>query len=303
MEAPTMESKQVVFITGSSTGFGRLFAETLARHGHTVFATMRDPQGKNAKNAAELLTLASRESLSLFTLECDVTSDASVELAVRSAIAQSGRIDVAINNAGYAMIGLAEAVTTQQAQEIMDTNFMGCVRVNRAVLPHMRRHRKGLLMHISSGAGRVVIPAFSLYTASKFAMEALAETYRYELASQGIESVVVEPGAYQTPVFSNIVAATDSSRTDTYGIANHIPTKMNALMTGAAGNAQEVADAVLRIIETPVGQKKLRYRVSQSDLGVDEINATTERVQSRLLEMFGLAAETSFVQRDAAGAD
>jgi NAD(P)-dependent dehydrogenase (short-subunit alcohol dehydrogenase family) len=297
-----MESKQVVFITGSSTGFGRLFAETLARHGHTVFATMRDPQGKNAKNAAELLALASRESLSLFTLECDVTSDASVELAVRSAIAQSGRIDVAINNAGYAMIGLAEAVTTQQAQQIMDTNFMGCVRVNRAVLPHMRRHRKGLLMHISSGAGRVVIPAFSLYTASKFAMEALAETYRYELASQGIESVVVEPGAYQTPVFSNIVAATDSSRTDTYGIANHIPTKMNALMTGAAGNAQEVADAVLRIIETPVGQKKLRYRVSQSDLGVDEINATTERVQSRLLEMFGLAAETSFVQRDAAGA-
>jgi NAD(P)-dependent dehydrogenase (short-subunit alcohol dehydrogenase family) len=298
-----MDSKQVILITGASTGFGRLFAETLARHGHTVFATMRDPQGKNAKNAAELLALASRESLSIFTLECDVTSDASVELAVRSVIAQSGRIDVAINNAGYAMIGLAEAVTTQQAQQIMDTNFMGCVRVNRAVLPHMRRHRRGLLMHISSGAGRVVIPAFSLYTASKFAMEALAETYRYELASQGIESVIVEPGAYQTPVFGNMVTASDQSRADTYGIANQIPTKMNALLTGAAGSAQEVADAVLRIIETPVGQKKLRYRVSQSDLGVDEINATTERVQARLFEMFRLTAETTFVQRDAAGAD
>ena len=95
-----MDSKQVILITGASTGFGRLFAETLARHGHTVFATMRDPQGKNAKNASDLLALASRESLSIFTLECDVTSDASVELAVRSAIAQSGRIDVAINNAG-----------------------------------------------------------------------------------------------------------------------------------------------------------------------------------------------------------
>ncbi|HTB92224.1 MAG TPA: SDR family oxidoreductase [Candidatus Sulfotelmatobacter sp.] len=298
-----MESKQVILITGASTGFGRLFAETLARHGHSVFATMRDPQGKNAKNAAELLALASRESLSIFTLECDVTSDASVELAVRSVIAQSGRIDVAINNAGYAMIGLAEAVTTQQAQQIMDTNFMGCARVNRAVLPHMRRHRKGLLMHISSGAGRVVIPAFSFYTASKFAMEALAETYRYELASQGIESVIVEPGAYQTPVFGNMVTASDQSRAETYGIANQIPTKMNALLTGAAGSAQEVADAVLRIIETPVGQKKLRYRVSQSDLGVDEINATTERVQARLFEMFRLTAETTFVQRDAAGAD
>jgi NAD(P)-dependent dehydrogenase (short-subunit alcohol dehydrogenase family) len=298
-----MDSKQVVFITGSSTGFGRLFAETLSRHGHTVFATMRDPQGKNAKNAADLLALASRESLSLFTLECDVTSDASVEHAVRSAIAQSGRIDVAINNAGYGIIGLAEAVTTEQARQIMDTNFMGCVRVNRAVLPHMRRHRKGLLLHISSGAGRVVIPAFSLYTASKFAMEALAETYRYELASQGIESVVVEPGAYQTAVFGNIVAAADSSREDTYGIVNHIPTKMTALLSGTTGNPQGVADVVLQIVETPVGQKKFRYRVSPTDLGVDEINATTERVQARLLESFGLAAETSFVQRDAAGAD
>ena len=298
-----MDSKQVLFITGSSTGFGRLFAETLARHGHTVFATMRDPQGKNAKNAADLLALASRESLSLFTLECDVTSDASVELAVRSAIAQSGRIDVAINNAGYGIIGLAEGVTTEQARQIMDTNFMGCVRVNRAVLPHMRRHRRGLLMHISSGAGRVVIPAFSLYTASKFAMEALAETYRYELASQGIESVVVEPGAYQTPVFGNLVAAADQSRTDTYRLANHIPAKMSDLLSNTAGDPQEVADAVLRIVETPVGQKKLRYRVSQADLGVDEINATCERVQARLLDMFRLTAETSFVQRDAASAD
>jgi len=297
-----MDASQVILITGASTGFGRLFAETLARHGHTVFATMRDPQGKNAKNAAELLALASRESLSIFTLECDVTSDASVELAVRSVIAQSGRIEVAINNAGYGIIGLAEAVTTQQAQQIMDTNFMGCVRVNRAVLPHMRRHRKGLLMHISSGAGRVVIPAFSLYTASKFAMEALAETYRYELASQGIESVVVGPGAYQTPVFGNLVYAADESRGETYGIANQIPTKMTALLAGTAGDPQEVADAVLRIIETPVGQKKLRYRVSQSDLGVDEVNANTDRVQARLLEMFGLTAETSFVHREAAGA-
>ena len=100
-----------------------------------------------------------------------------------------------------------------------------------------------------------------------------------------------------------MVTASDQSRADTYGIANQIPTKMNALLTGAAGSAQEVADAVLRIIETPVGQKKLRYRVSQSDLGVDEINATTERVQARLFEMFRLTAETTFVQRDAAGAD
>lgn len=129
-----MASKQVVLITGCSTGFGRLFAETLARHGHTVFATMRDPSGRNASNAAEIRALAKKESLSLHVLELDVTDEASVDRAVRSCVEQAGRIDVAINNAGYGVDGLVEAVTLAQAQQQMDTNFFGPVRVNRAVL-------------------------------------------------------------------------------------------------------------------------------------------------------------------------
>ncbi len=297
-----MNSKQVVLITGASTGFGRLIAETLARHGHTVFATMRDPGGRNAKNSAEIRALAKRESLPLHVLELDVTDDASVERAVQSAVEQAGRIDVAINNAGYVLAGLAEAATTEQVQRIMDTNFMGSVRVNRAVLPQMRRQHGGLLMHISSGAGRVVVPSFSFYCASKFAMEAMAESYHYELASQGIESVIVEPGAYQTPVFGNIVMAADESRTDTYGAANHIGPKVNAALTAAAGHPQEIADAVLQIVETPTGQKRLRYRVSAASLGVDEINALSESVQGKMLVAFGLAADTTFVQRSAASA-
>src|SRR5208283_1598726 len=297
-----MDAKQVVLITGSSTGFGRLMAETLARHGHTVFATMRDPGGRNAKNSAEIRALAKRESLPLHVLELDVTNDASVEQAVRSAVEQAGRIDVAINNAGYGLVGLAEATTVEQAQRIMDTNFFGSVRVNRAVLPYMRRQRSGLLMHISSGAGRVVIPSFAFYCASKFALEALAETYHYELAPQGIESVIVEPGAYQTPVFGNIVMAADEARTDTYGAANQIGPKVSAALTAAAGNAQEVADAVLQIVETPAGQRRLRYRVSAASLGVDEINALSESVQAKVLEAFGLTGDTAFVQRSAVGA-
>jgi NAD(P)-dependent dehydrogenase (short-subunit alcohol dehydrogenase family) len=296
-------NKQVVLITGASTGFGRLIAETLARHGHTVFATMRDPQGKNAKNAGELLALAERESLAIHTLEMDVTSEASVENAVRSVIAQAGRIDVAINNAGYGLLGLAEATTTQQAQQIMDTNFMGCQRVNRAVLPHMRRQRSGVLMHVSSGAGRIVVPAFAFYCASKFAMEALAESYHYELAPQGIESVIVEPGAYKTPVFGNMVIAEDPVRTESYGAANAIPAKVNALLAGTDADPQEVANAVLRILETPAGQKKLRYRVSPSDLGVDEINSVSGAVQSRLMTSFGIVGETTFTQQKAAATD
>jgi len=296
-----MNSKQVVLITGSSTGFGRLFTETLARKGHTVFATMRDPGGRNAKNAAEIRRLAEKDSLSIHVLEMDVTDDASVERAVDAAVAKGGRIDVAVNNAGYYLSGLEEAVTTEQAQRLMDTNFFGPVRVNRAVLPHMRRQGSGVLMHISSGAGRVVLPSAGFYCASKFALEALAEAYSYELAAQGIESVIVEPGQYETPVFGNTVMAADEARTDTYGAAKEFPAKVNGALSSTAGNAQEVADAVLRIIETPAGEKQLRYVVSPQDFGLNDINALAKRVQTSVLEAFGLAADTKFLESKAVG--
>ncbi len=295
-----MDSKQVILITGASTGFGRLFAETLARHGHTIFATMRDPGGRNATNASEIRALAKNESLPLHVLELDVTNDVSVEQAVHASLEQADRIDVAINNAGYGLIGLAEAVTTEQARQIMDTNFFGSVRVNRAVLPYMRRQRSGLLLHISSGAGRLVFPSFGFYCASKFALEALAEAYHYELAPQGIESSIIQPGAYQTSVFGNLVRAADEARTDTYGFANQISAKINDLLTTVAGNPQEVADAVLHVVETPVGKRKLRYRVSPTNIGVDEINALSEDVQARLFEAFGIAADTAFIERSIA---
>jgi len=295
-----MNSKQVVLITGASTGFGRLFTETLARKGHTIFATMRDPGGRNAKNASEIRTLAQNESLPIHVLEMDVTDDASVERAIDAAVSKAGRIDVAINNAGYFLTGLEEAVTTEQARRLMDTNFLGPVRVNRAVLPHMRRQRSGVLMYISSVAGRVVLPSTGFYCASKFALEALAEAYSYELAAQGIESVIVQPGAYETPVFGNTVTAADEGRTSTYGAVRELPAKINAALSSGAGNAQEVADAVLRIVETPAGEKQLRYIVSPRKVGVEEINALSKQVQDSILEAFGLTADTKFVKGKAA---
>jgi NAD(P)-dependent dehydrogenase (short-subunit alcohol dehydrogenase family) len=220
---------------------------------------------------------------------------------VNAAVAKAGRIDVAINNAGYYLGGLEEAVTTEQARRLMDTNFLGPVRVNRAVLPHMRRQRSGVIMHISSGAGRVVLPSAGFYCASKFALEALAEAYSYELAGQGIESLIVEPGAYETPVIGNMVTAADEARTNTYGAVKEIPAKLGAALSSRAGNAQEVADAVLQIIETPAGEKQLRYRVSPQDFGLDEINALSKQVQARVLEAFGVAADTKFLKGKAAG--
>jgi NAD(P)-dependent dehydrogenase (short-subunit alcohol dehydrogenase family) len=295
-----MATKQVVLITGASTGFGRLFTETLARKGYTVFATMRDPIGKNAKNAAEIEALAKKESLPIHILDLDVTKDDSVDKAIKAAVEKAGRLDVVINNAGFPVIGLTETITVEQAQSQFDTNFFGCVRVDRAALPQMRKQKSGLLLHISSGAGRLVFPTFGLYCASKFALEAFSEAYNYELASQGIQSITLQPGAYQTAIFGNIQIGEDKSRAETYGVANEILPKMNEGLTKSAGNAQEVADAVLRIIETPATQRKAHYRVSPQDIGVDAINDLCEKTQGDVFQAFGLADNVKFVTAAAA---
>jgi NAD(P)-dependent dehydrogenase (short-subunit alcohol dehydrogenase family) len=281
---------QVVLITGASSGFGRLIAETLARKKFKIFATMRNVRGRNAAAAREIAELAVRESLALQTLELDVTDDLSVESAVSRVVLQCGRIDVLVNNAGYGIMDLAESVTMAQAQRQFDTNFFGVLRMNRAVLPAMKRQRSGLLLHVSSGAGRLAIPGMGLYCASKFAMEALAETYRYELASQGIDSVVIEPGAYATPIMEKLERGEDPSRKTGYGEMAEIPEKIRAKIGSSRANPQEIADVVLQIIETPAGRRPLRYRVGPGGPGVQKINALTDEVQAQLLEAFGITA-------------
>jgi len=284
----------VVLITGASSGFGRLIAQTLARKQYQVFATMRDVEGRNASVARELRALASRESLHLSVVELDVTSDGSVERAVPAAIEQAGRIDVLINNAACGVLGLAESYTTEQARRIFDTNFLGIVRTNRAVLPHMRQKGSGLLLYVSSGAGRIVLPSLGLYTASKFALEAFAETYRYELAAQGIDSVIVQPGAYPTGILGRLEAGADESRMTTYGAVNEIPQKISTLVGASKADPQEIADAILQIIETPAGRREFRYRVGSGAGGVESINANCEQIQQQLLEAFGIAEVTKF---------
>jgi NADP-dependent 3-hydroxy acid dehydrogenase YdfG len=297
-----MANKLVVLVTGSSTGFGRLFAQTIAKNGHSVYATMRDPAVKNAANANALRDYAAKENLRLHVVEMDVNDEASVDRAVRSVADEAGRIDVAINNAGYALTGLAEATTVEQVRQIFDTNFLGCVRVDRAVLPFMRKQRSGLLLHVTSGAGRIVVPGFGFYCASKYAVEAMAEAYHYELAGQGIESCLLEPGAYKTEVFGNAVTAADHARTETYGTAAEMPAKVSAILNASAANAQDVADAVLSIVETPAGQRNLRYRISPTEMGLERINAVGAEVQAQIIETFGLTKDTTFAKQSASGA-
>jgi len=290
----------VVLVTGASSGFGKLIAETLARNGFQVFSTMRNVKSKNAAVAQELLALAKRESLDLHVLELDVTDDASVERAVGEAAAQYGRIDVLVNNAGFGVTDLVETVPMSQAQRQFDVNVFGILRMNRAVVPHMKRQRSGLLLHVSSGAGRVVIPGMGLYCASKFAMEALAEAYRYELASQGIDSVVIEPGAYATPIIEKLEAGEDPARKVGYGETAKIPEKITQQIASSRSNPQEIADAVLKIIETPAGERAVRYRVGPGAGGVEAINEVCARVQTQLLEAYGVAEETKFKKHSSA---
>ncbi len=286
---------QTVLITGSSSGFGLLIARTLLEKGHTVFATMRDPGGRNAANASELRAFADSTSGALHVLDLDVTSDASVAAAVAQALDLEGRIDVVVNNAGYGSGGYAEAFTMDQFQRVFEVNVFGVQRVNRAVLPAMRAQGAGLLIHVSSTMGRIVLPFAAPYTSAKYAVEGLAESYRYELASTGVDVVIVEPGGFGTNFMANMVPAADEARIASYGPLAEVPQQFwgglgHMLEAENAPDPQDVADAISRLIETPAGSRPLRTVVDpmSGGEGPTVINQTTDQVQEQMLSAMGM---------------
>lgn len=258
---------RTVLITGASTGFGRDAAERLARRGHRVYATMRDIDGRNAPHRAALLRLAKAETLRLHVLELDVTSDESVRRAVAAALRDAGSLDAVINNAGRLAMGICEAFTPEQFQELFDVNLLGMVRVNRAVLPGMRASRRGVIIHLSSGAGRVTLPGMGAYCASKYAVEAFADALRYELLPFGVDSILVEPGVYRTPLFNDIMDPADEERVASYGAAAQFPERVRTVFettiaaAGAAGS-EEVAEALVRLVEMDAASRPFRTVVS-----------------------------------------
>ncbi len=280
--------REVILVTGSSNGIGRLTVETLARRGHTVYASMRDAANRNAAVRAELLRLAKAEGLDLHVIDLDVTDGISVANAVANIIKDAGRIDVLVNNAGIMNVGITEAFTLEQVQQQLDVNFYGTVRTNRAVLPHIRKQGHGLLIQVSSLAGRVVLPFFGIYNASKFAVEAMSEAYRYDLSGLGIDSVIVEPGPYGTNLFETIPRPEDSQRLEEYAELAAAPEKMIASFAELyesedARDPQEVADAITDLIATPIGQRPLRTVVG-IDFGVTEFNEAAAPFQRGVLE-------------------
>jgi NAD(P)-dependent dehydrogenase (short-subunit alcohol dehydrogenase family) len=224
---------------------------------------MRDIEGRNAATTRELRSLAKAKSWNVEVLEMDVANEASVNQAVQKALHHAGRIDVVINNAGIAALGITEAYTVEQFQQVFDVNLLGVVRVNRAVLPSMRRQHSGLLIHLSSGMGRVVVPGFAAYAASKFALEALADAYRFELSAFGVESVLVEPGMHRTPILEKFLAPADQARVAEYGSTADAIDRVKSVFDQAR-TAQEtpppelVVEAFVRLIETPAGERQFR---------------------------------------------
>jgi NAD(P)-dependent dehydrogenase (short-subunit alcohol dehydrogenase family) len=284
----------VVLITGASTGFGRDAAERLARRGHHVFATMRDSNGRNADNRKALENIASIENLRLQVLELDVTDEASVRNALQSLMDQSERLDVVINNAGFTGIGVTEAYTPEQFQQMFDVNLYGVVRVNRAALPRMRQQRRGLLIHMSSGAGRVAVPAMAAYCASKFALEALADAYRFELLPFGIDSVIVEPGIYRTPIFDKVLKPADEECLASYGKAGEYADRVLGAFQAAisapdAPGSEEVAEALVRLIEMTPGERPFRTVVSAPiQQLLDPYNAAAAQLRPIVAQIFNV---------------
>jgi NAD(P)-dependent dehydrogenase (short-subunit alcohol dehydrogenase family) len=286
--------RNVVLITGTSSGFGLDAAQRLARRGHHVIATMRDSRGRNAAARASLERLASDEELALTVVELDVTDDASVTAAVDAALREAGRIDVVINNAGYAGLGVTEAYTVEQWQRMFDVNVFGVVRVNRAVLPIMRKQRSGLLIHVSSAAGRVAIPAMAAYCSSKFALEALADTYRFELLPFGIDSVLVEPGIYRTPIFDRTAAPDDRSRVADYGADAEFADRVTSVFQAAIGapdngGSAEVAEALVRLVEMDSSERPFRTIVGEAIKPLFEpYNAAAEGMRPVIAQIFAV---------------
>jgi NADP-dependent 3-hydroxy acid dehydrogenase YdfG len=277
---------KTILITGTSSGFGRDTAETLARAGHSVFASMRDPQTKNREHAERL------RAQGIEVIELDVTSDQSAEQAVQQVLARADRIDVLINNAGVASAGITEAFTPDQAKVIFNTNVVGLLRTIRAVLPVMRRQGDRLIVNIGSIVGRVTFPFFGIYGASKFAVEALTDSLRYEVSQLGIDVTLVQPSAYPTPLFSHIQQPADADRAAAYGAVAEIPGAMfQSFMTTFAAadapNPHDVAAAIAKLVAQPKGSRPVRTVVGAA-FGADTVNAQTAPVQAHVVEALGL---------------
>ena len=273
-----MSNQQVVVVTGSSSGFGRHTAERFADADWRVFATMRDARTRH-NDVTQALELRG-----ISVVELDVTNQRSADRAAEDILREVGGVDVLVNNAGAGYFGPTEAFTVERVQQQFEVNVFGPLRVNRAFLPSMRERRSGLIVYVSSVAGRIVLPGSGVYTASKFALEAFAEAASYELAGLGIDVAIVQPGAFETNIGNSRVGPDDTARLAGYAhLQRTAEAVQNWLRTASAKrDARDVAEAIYQLAVLPVGRRPLRTPVPPEP-AVEAINAAAAAVQQQLL--------------------
>lgn len=286
-----MKKAQNVLITGTSSGFGNITAKTLAQEGHQVYATMRDIKGHNSQAAEDLKNWAKQEGKNLEVVDLDVSDEKSVNQAIKNITDKAGKIDIVINNAGTFALGINETFSIDDVEEIYNTNVFGPLRVNNAVLPNMRENGEGLIIQVSSMAGRTVMPFVGVFCSTKWAVDCLAESYHYDLAQLGIESVIVEPGAFPTQLLAHDHQLSNDEIGNKYGrvkeIFDEYQDKFKEMVEGhRPQDPQEVADAIRDLINMPAGERPLRTVVDHNKKFVEEMNENLRKIDENYLKMF-----------------
>ena len=245
--------RKVALVTGSSSGIGYETSIALARSDIFTYASMR-----NLEKATYLESIRDKEMLPLKTLQLDVTDDTSVNKAIQTIISESGRIDVLINNAAYGLVGAFEDLSMDEIRRQFETNFFGVIRVMQSVLPIMRKQKFGILVNISSGAGRFGYPSGSAYVSTKFALEGLSESIAYELDQFGIKVILIEPGVIKTNFDSGMVVAKKSQDASSpyFNMTNKMDTVFRQLIRNSSPPSL-VADVVVQAVKSE--NPNLRY--------------------------------------------
>ena len=191
--------QKVALVTGGSSGIGYETCIALAKDGFHTFASMRD-----IKKSEKLKQIADKENLPITILDLDVDSEESIVSAIKKIMKDAGKIDILVNNAGYGQFGCLEDVTVDEFRKQFETNFFSIVRIIQEVAPIMRKQGSGIIVNISSVAGRMGLPGSPAYISSKFALEGLVECLRYELGMFGIKTTLIEPGVVKTNFFNSM---------------------------------------------------------------------------------------------------
>ena len=236
--------EKIALVTGSSSGIGFETSLALAREGYFTYATMRD-----LTKSAEIIKIAKDEELSLKVIQLDVDDEQSVDDAVKSIMDEKGRVDVLVNNAGWGIWGTAEDVSLDEFREQFETNFFSVVRMIQKVAPIMRKQGSGDIVNISSVAGRIGFPVSTAYISSKFALEGLSESIRFELGQFGVNVIIIEPGVIKTNFFDSMKTAKKADEGETYrDITLKVITGVK-MMAEMGTPPKEVANVIIKAIK------------------------------------------------------